>query len=325
MQQKAGGIAEELLYNIKTVSSFANFDYEIERYNKAFESPNIKKIPKTINSGIVQGVVNFGIYLGFTITCIYARSLIETNYDINNVKDVFTSGDVVTVLVAIRKALISLVDIPPILLIMRESCASASDYFSLSERNPKIIVSRKNVIIDRDKIKGRIEFRNVHFSYPDDDRGDRPVLNGLDLVIEAGKKIALVGESGCGKSTAVSLIERLYEATSGEILLDGINIKDYNLEFLRSLIGYVKQETFLLNQSIKNNLLFGREEMIKQIGNIDERMDESCTDAGIKDFILRKPDKYDYIVGIGGMKLLPGQRQRISIARALMAKPKIII
>ena len=325
MQQKAGGIAEELLYNIKTVSSFANFDYEIERYNKAFQSPNIKKIPKTINSGIVQGVINLGIYLGFTITCIYARTLIESNYDINNVKDVFTSGDVVTVLVAIRKALISLVEIPPILLIMRESCASASDFFSLLERNPKIIVSRKNVIINRDEIKGRIEFKNVHFSYPDDERGDRPVLNGLDLVIEAGKKIALVGESGCGKSTAVSLIERLYEATSGEILLDGININDYNLEFLRSLIGYVKQETFLLNQSIRNNLLFGREEMIKQVGDIEERMDESCTDAGIKDFILRKPDKYDYIVGIRGMKLLPGQRQRISIARALMAKPKIII
>ena len=325
MQQKAGGIAEELLYNIKTVASFANFDYEIQRYDKAFQSPNIKKIPKTINSGIVQGVINFGIYLGFTITCIYARTLIESNYDINNVNDVFTSGDVVAVLVAIRKALISLVEIPPILLTIRESCASASDYFSLLERNPKIIVSRKNIIINRNEIKGRIEFKNVHFSYPDIERGDKPVLNGLDLVIEAGKKIALVGESGCGKSTAVSLIERLYEATSGEILLDGININDYNLEFLRSLIGYVKQETFLLNQSIKNNLLFGREEMIKQVGNIEERMDESCTDAGIKDFILKKQDKYDYIVGIRGMKLLPGQRQRISIARALMAKPKIII
>ena len=165
----------------------------------------------------------------------------------------------------------------------------------------------------------------AHFLYPDVERGDRPVLNGLDLTIEAGKKIALVGESGCGKSTAASLIERLYEATEGEILLDGININEYNLEFLRSLIGYVKQETFLLNQSIRNNLLFGREEKIKQLGDIDELIDESCTDAGIKDFIIKKPDKYDYNVGIRGMKLLPSQRQRISIARALMARPKIII
>ena len=325
MQQKAGGIAEELLYNIKTVSSFANFEYEIERYNKAFQSPNLKKIPKTINSGIVQGAVNLGIYLGFTITCIYGRSLIVSDYDINNVHHVLTSGDVVTVLFAIRKALISFIEIPPILIIIRESCASASDYFALSRRNPKIITSKKNIIINRDEIKGRIEFKNVHFSYPDKERGDKAVLNGLDLVIEEGKKIALVGESGCGKSTAVSLIERLYEATQGEILLDGININEYNLEFLRSLIGYVKQETFLLNQSIKNNLLFGREEKIKNLGDINEIMDESCTDAGIRDFIIKKPDKYDYMVGIRGMKLLPGQRQRISIARALMAKPKIII
>ena len=221
--------------------------------------------------------------------------------------------------------MLSLVEIPPILMIIRESCASASDFFSLSERNPKIIKSTKNLIINRNDIKGKIEFKNVHFSYPDEERGDKPVLNGLDLVIEAGKKIALVGESGCGKSTAVSLIERLYEATEGEILLDGININEYNLEFLRSLIGYVKQETFLLNQSIKNNLLFGRSEKIKELGDIDEIMEESCIDAGIKDFIIKKPDKYEYMVGIRGMKLLPSQRQKISIARALMAKPKIII
>ena len=325
MQQKAGGIAEELLYNIKTVASFANFDYEIQRYDKAFQSPNLKKIPKTINSSIVQGIVNLGIYLGFTITCIYSRTLINSDYDIDNVNHTFTSGDVVTVLVAIRAAFISLIDIPPILLSIREACASASDFFSLSEREPKIITSKKNIIINRDEIKGKIEFKNVHFSYPDVERGDKPVLNGLDLIIEAGKKIALVGESGCGKSTAVSLIERLYEASEGEILLDGININEYNLEFLRSLIGYVKQETFLLNQSIRNNLLFGREEKIKQLGDIDELIDESCTDAGIKDFIMKKPDKYDYNVGIRGMKLLPSQRQRISIARALMARPKIII
>ena len=143
MQQKAGGIAEELLYNIKTVASFANFDYEIQRYDKAFQSPNLKKIPKTINSSIVQGIVNLGIYLGFTITCIYSRTLINSDYDIDNVKHTFTSGDVVTVLVAIRAAFISLIDIPPILLSIREACASASDFFSLSEREPKIITSKK--------------------------------------------------------------------------------------------------------------------------------------------------------------------------------------
>ncbi len=326
MQQKAGGIAEELLNNIKTVSSFANFDYEINRYDQAFQAPNDIKVPKTINSGIVQGIVNFGIYLGFTITCIYARTLIESDYDITNVHEVFTSGDVVTVLIAIRKALLSLYEIPPILLLIRESCASASDYFALYEQQKnKVVISDKNIIMDRNEIKGRIEFKNVSFSYHVEDREEKPVLNGLNIVIEPGKKVALVGESGCGKSTAVSLIERLYVPDQGEVLLDGKNVNEYNLEFLRSLIGYVKQETFLLNQSIKNNLLFGREKKIAQFGDINDIMDEACTDADIKDFIIKKSDKYDYVVGRRGIKLLPGQRQRISVARALMAKPRIII
>ena len=293
MQQKAGGIAEELLYNIKTVASFANFDYEIKRYNKTFESNDINYLENNINPGIVQGIVNFGIYLGFAITCIYARTLIVSNYDITNINIVFTSGNVISVLFSIRSSLISLMEIPSILLDIIEACASASDFFSLSERNPRIIVSNKNLIKNREEIKGKIEFKNVCFSYNDNEVSDKIALNGLNLTIEAGKRVALVGESGCGKSTAASLMERLYEPNKGEILLDGINIKEYNLEFLRSLIGYVEQEIFLLNQSIKNNLLFGREESIKQLGDINQIIDESCKDAGIKDFIIKKPNKYD--------------------------------
>ena len=210
MQQKAGGIAEELLYNIKTVASFANFDYEIKRYNKAFESSDNNYLGNTINPGIVQGIVNFGIYLGFAITCIYARTLIDSNYDISNVNIAFTSRNVISVLFAIRSSLISLVEIPSILLDIIEACASASDFFSLSERNPRIIISNKNIVKNKKEIKGKIEFKNVYFFYPENEIINKPALNGLNLTIEAGKKIALVGESGCGKSTTVSLIERLY-------------------------------------------------------------------------------------------------------------------
>lgn len=165
MQQKAGGIAEELLYNIKTVASFANFDYEIKRYNKTFESNDINYLENNINPGIVQGIVNFGIYLGFAITCIYARTLIVSNYDITNINIVFTSGNVISVLFSIRSSLISLMEIPSILLDIIEACASASDFFSLSERNPRIIISNKNLIKNREEIKGKIEFKNVCFSY----------------------------------------------------------------------------------------------------------------------------------------------------------------
>ena len=322
MQEKAGGIVEELLYNIKTIVSFANFHYEIKRFDESFINKGIPS--KKLNSGMVQGIINLGIYFGFSITCIYARNIIESDYDHITVHHLFTAGDVVTVLVALRKAIISMVDIPPNILSIKESCVSSSDYFTLYERIPEIYVSKDNLKPNRDTIKGKIEFKNIKFTYPDD-KGQKPILSELNLVVEAGQKVALVGESGCGKSTTVNLIERLYEPIEGEILLDDINIKEYNIEYLRSLIGYVKQEPVLFNNSIKKNIIFGREEKLEELGNINLLLDEACTDAFIKDFINKKQDKYEYNVGIKGNKLLPGQKQRISIARAILAKPKIII
>ena len=322
MQEKAGGIVEELLYNIKTIVSFANFHYEIKRFDESFINKGIPS--KKLNSGMVQGIINLGIYFGFSITCIYARNIIESDYDHITVHHLFTAGDVVTVLVALRKAIISMVDILPNILSKKESCVSSSDYFTLYERIPEIYVSKDNLKPNRDTIKGKIEFKNIKFTYPDD-KGQKPILSELNLVVEAGQKVALVGESGCGKSTTVNLIERLYEPIEGEILLDDINIKEYNIEYLRSLIGYVKQESVLFNNSIKKNIIFGREEKLEELGNINLLLDEACTDAFIKDFINKKQDKYEYNIGIKGNKLLPGQKQRISIARAILAKPKIII
>ena len=120
-------------------------------------------------------------------------------------------------------------------------------------------------------------------------------------------------------------MERFYDVTSGEILIDGIDIKKYDIGHLRDLIGYVQQEPVLFNFSIKDNLLFGREKKLEKLGNVSSMIVDSCEEASIKNFIERNPDRYNYVVGIKGSKLSGGQKQRIAIARAILMKPKILI
>ena len=173
-------------------------------------------------------------------------------------------------------------------------------------------------------IQGRIEFCNVSFSYPSD-KENKLILSNINLIFEPGKKVAIVGESGCGKSTIVNLIERLYDATDGQILIDGIDVKNYDIEYLKNFIGYVQQEPVLFDTSIKENIIFGREEYLSSIGDLDQLVLNACDDSYSSKFINNLKEEIDYVVGIKGSKLSGGQKQRIAIARAILAKPKILI
>ena len=323
--EKAGGIAEELIYNIKTVASFANFDYEKERFNEKIALVYKFDLSTAIKMGASVAFMVFFMYCSFGVAFIYARTLI-LNHEINsNTGKAFKGGDAFTVILSTNLAVMSIGVIAPDIKTIQESCVAASDYFTLSERVPEIDLSKSIYKpASRDEVKGMIEFRNVTFSYSADPTAQM-VLKNINLKFEQGKKIAIVGESGCGKSTIVNLIERLYEATSGEVLVDGINIKHYDLNFLRSFIGYVQQEPVLFNRSIKDNLIFGREEEIKNLGDVEELLKDACDDSYATEFIEQLPEKLGYIVGIKGSKLSGGQKQRLAIARAILCKPKILI
>ena len=287
--ERAGGIAEELLYNIKTVTTFVNFDFELQRFGELVDEVEKLEKKKSLISGIAVGIIIFGIFFGYTFTLLYARNILcednESNYEPYKEPD-FTVGDVQKVLICVVGSIVAIGEIAPNIQIIKESCVASSDYFTLNDRIPKIYISEKNLKPEREKIKGKIEFKNIKFIYPSD-KNQKPILNGLNLTIEPGKKIAFVGESGCGKSTTVNLIERLYDPVEGEILIDGIDIKEFNLEYLRSLIGYVQQEPVLFNKSIRDNLIFGREKELKELGELDDLIKEACSDAYIEDFIKK--------------------------------------
>lgn len=162
--------------------------------------------------------------------------------------------------------------------------------------------------------KESIEFRNVSFKY-----AEKYVLRNINLTIPKGKTVALVGQSGSGKSTLVDLLPRFWDVEEGEILIDGVNIKDYKLTDLRSMMGNVNQESILFNDTIRNNIAFGVE------AATDEEVSSAAAIANATDFIDEKPEKYDTGVGDRGSKLSGGQRQRISIARAVLKNPPILI
>lgn len=163
--------------------------------------------------------------------------------------------------------------------------------------------------------RGEIRFEHVGFSYD----GERKILKDISFTLHSGDCIAIVGPSGSGKSTIVNLIPRLWDATEGQVLFDGTDVRDWTLHSLREEVGVVTQETYLFNGSIRENLLYAKPEAT------EEEMIEACRKANILDFIQRQPEGLDTLVGNRGLKLSGGEKQRISIARALLKDPALLI
>ena len=192
-----------------------------------------------------------------------------------------------------------------------------------AERINEVIETESNIkdgnIVKENKIKGEVEFKNVSFKYPD---SEEYMIKNISFKANKGETVAFIGSTGSGKSTLINLIPRFYDVTDGEILVDGINVKDYSLELLHSKIGYVPQKAVMFNGTINYNVSYGKGKNKKIHEN---KIKEAIEIAQGKEFVERMPDKYEANISQGGTNISGGQKQRLAIARAIARDPEIYI
>lgn len=199
-----------------------------------------------------------------------------------------------------------------------DSVHSKTPEVDSDEEAPRAVIPAAMAPLRPTNMKGTIKLEGVYFSYPS--RPDVPVLNNFNLTIPAYTTAALVGCSGVGKSTVVSLIQRFYDVTSGRVTVDGHNVRDLDLSWLRSNVGYVQQDPVLFGLTCRQNITFGVDREVSQ-----GELESVCRKANCHDFISQWPDGYDTLVGERGVQLSGGQRQRVAIARALLVNPRILL
>ncbi|XP_006832349.1 PREDICTED: multidrug resistance protein 1-like [Chrysochloris asiatica] len=307
---KAGAVAEEALSSIRTVIAFGGQDKEIQRYTQNLKNAKDVGIKKAIVSKLSLGAVYFFMNGTYGLAFWYGSSLIlsgEPGYTIGTVLAVFFS--VIHSSYCIGAAV-------PHLETFTIARGAAFNVFQVIDKKPTI----DNFSTTGSKpeyIEGNVEFKNVTFSYPS--RPSIKILKGLNLKINSGETIALVGSNGSGKSTAAQLLQRLYDPNDGSITVDENDIRDLNVRHYRKLIGVVSQEPVLFGTTISNNIKYGRD------GVTDEEIEKAAKEANAYDFIMEFPDKFNTLVGEKGAQMSGGQKQRIAIARALVRNPKILI
>lgn len=298
------GIIEEDLSGLKVIKVFGREEKEIDRFERVNNEMLDISIKAQIYSGVIGPVMNLLNNLSFAIIAGIGGYMAF--------RKVISIGDITIFINYSRQFTRPINELANQYNMIQSAIASAERVFEILDAEEEKDSENTVELINP---KGEVEFKNVWFSY----KKGIPVLRNINFHVYPGQKIALVGPTGAGKTTIASLIARFYDVDEGEILIDGINIKNIKRKSLRSILGIVLQDTYLFNASVRENIRYGR------LDATDEEVEEAARLAHAEHFILSLPKGYDTILSEDGGDLSQGQRQLLAIARAILADPKILI
>ena len=300
---------QENVTNIRVVKSFVREEHEKEKFGKA--NRELKQSAFDAMRTMIMMQPAMTLFMNITIIAIawFGGNML--------IRSTLTAGNLTAFITYIIQILMSLVMMTMIFVALSRAMASGRRISEVLDEETDIKDNESEEAKDITVRNGEVEFRNVSFRYYKN--SDAKVLDNINLTIPAGKTVGIIGSTGSGKSTLVSMIARLYDADEGEVLVDGVNVKDYKLYNLREGIGFVLQKNLLFSGTIKDNLLWGNFEAS------DEEIKEMASYAQADNFITSFENGYDTVIEQGGTNVSGGQKQRLCIARALLKKPKILV